>query len=202
MASVLRTSMVGAKAAVSATAATFASRLARLRSRKRAMFVSARLNAWASRMPVISSWSSAVTSPVVSRVMRKAGRAREDDADQPKQRPEQLCQPLRQELIQGVDVIGGATHEVAKWSTTEERERQPPETLEQLTAQAGQEALPNGPNLEDLGTRGQGADGVHGDQAGQGPHQAGASPLRRSPSIARLTSQGAAACAAAPTMVN
>ena len=67
--------MVGAKAAVSAIAETLASRFARLRSRKRAMFVSVRLNAWASRMPVISSCNSAVTSPVVSRVVRKAPRA-------------------------------------------------------------------------------------------------------------------------------
>ncbi len=67
--------MVGAKAAVSAIAETLASRFARLRSRKRAIFVSVRLNAWASRMPLISSWSSAVTSPVVSRVVRKARRA-------------------------------------------------------------------------------------------------------------------------------
>ena len=71
----LSTSIVGAKAAVTTTAATFASRLARFRSRKRAIFASMRLNAWASRMPLISSWISAVTSPVVSRVMRKARRA-------------------------------------------------------------------------------------------------------------------------------
>ncbi len=98
---------------------------------------------------------------------------REDDADQPKQRPEQLRQALGQELIQGVNVIGDATHEVADRPTIEECERQPPEMLEQPTAQAGQQALPHGPNLEDLGPRGQGADGVHGEQAGQGPRQAG-----------------------------
>jgi hypothetical protein len=65
------------------------------------------------------------------------------------------------------------THEIANWSTIEECERQPPEMLEQPTAEAGQQALPDRPNLKNLGARGEDADGVHGKQAGQGPRQAG-----------------------------
>ncbi len=45
--------------------------------------------------------------------------------------------------------------------------------LEQPTAEAGQQALPDRPNLKDLGARGEDADGVDGEQAGQGPRQAG-----------------------------
>src|SRR3977135_2230154 len=71
---------------------------------------------------------------------------REDDADQPKQRPEQLCQALGQELIQGVNVIGDATHEVAEWPTIEECKRQTPETLDQPPAPAGQHAPAAGPH--------------------------------------------------------
>src|SRR5437763_407372 len=76
VASVLSTSIVGAKADVMPTAWTLASRLAALRVRKRAMLAAVRLKACASRTPTISSWMSAVTSPTVSRVARKARRAR------------------------------------------------------------------------------------------------------------------------------
>ena len=76
VASVLSTSIVGANADVMPTAWTLASRLARLRARKRAMLAAVRLKACASRTPTISSWMSAVTSPTVSRVARKARRAR------------------------------------------------------------------------------------------------------------------------------
>ena len=70
VASVESTSMAGEKAEVTPTAATLASRFRALRSRKRSMLTPVRLNAWAWRTPTISSWSSAVTSPTVCRVLR------------------------------------------------------------------------------------------------------------------------------------
>src|SRR5665647_1587937 len=75
VARVLRMSMAGEKAEVMAVAPTLASRLAAFRRAKRAWLAAVRLKAWATLMPAMSSWRSEETSPMVSRVLRKARRA-------------------------------------------------------------------------------------------------------------------------------
>ena len=58
-----------------AVALTLASRLAALRCEKRSRLTSVRVKAWATLTPAISSWMSDETSPIDSRVLRKARRA-------------------------------------------------------------------------------------------------------------------------------
>ena len=134
------------------------------------MFSSVRLNACASRTPVISSWRLAVTPPVVSRAVRKAAlrpageggggeehrrddqvagqrelpleqEHRDHDADQAEHRAQQLGDALADELIDRVDIIGGAADQVADRAAVEESQREMLELIEQPCPERGQNPL-------------------------------------------------------------
>ena len=87
-------------------------------------------------------------------------------------RAEQLRQPLREELVERVDVGEQARHEVADRPLVEVRQRQRLQLREQPRAQLGEQVLPGGadaPRLRALAERG---DDVDAEQDRDRAHQA------------------------------
>lgn len=74
----------------------------------------------------------------------------DEDADERQERAEELRQPLRQELIERVDVAQQARHQVADRPLVEPRQRQPLQVREQPLAQRRQQVLAGGADAAHL----------------------------------------------------